>query len=150
MNNPDYISESLETIFFWVKILTFFEADPGSRMEKNRILDKHPRSATLNFCFPLLYSRINCPWPFLLAFRIRNSKTPVFERIEIPTFSCWTIGTSQSVFGTSWGVFSDLDPVDPLSMQAEAIHISNLNWQMKTKSQHWLQHTCGCSHGWIV
>ncbi len=28
MNNPDHISESLET-FFWVKILKFFDADPG-------------------------------------------------------------------------------------------------------------------------
>jgi hypothetical protein len=29
MNNSDYISESLETIF-WVKILKFFDADPES------------------------------------------------------------------------------------------------------------------------
>jgi hypothetical protein len=28
MNNPDHISESLEA-FFWVKILEFFDADPG-------------------------------------------------------------------------------------------------------------------------
>jgi hypothetical protein len=28
MNNPDHISESLETIF-WVKILEFFDAVPG-------------------------------------------------------------------------------------------------------------------------
>jgi hypothetical protein len=44
MNNPDYISESLETII-WVKILKFFDADPdpesgnlfdpGSGMGKN-------------------------------------------------------------------------------------------------------------------
>jgi hypothetical protein len=27
MNNPDHISESLETIF-WVKILKFYDADP--------------------------------------------------------------------------------------------------------------------------
>jgi hypothetical protein len=27
MNNPDHISESLETIF-WIKILTFFDMDP--------------------------------------------------------------------------------------------------------------------------
>jgi hypothetical protein len=33
MNNPDCISESLETIF-WVKILKFFDADSGSGMEK--------------------------------------------------------------------------------------------------------------------
>jgi hypothetical protein len=58
MNNPNHISESLETIF-WVKILKFFDADPGTRMEEIRILDlgwkkfgsgirdKHPGSATL-------------------------------------------------------------------------------------------------------
>jgi hypothetical protein len=36
MNNPDHISESLETIF-WVKILKIFYADPASGMEKIRI-----------------------------------------------------------------------------------------------------------------
>jgi hypothetical protein len=34
MNNPDHISNSLEKIF-GLKILQFFDADPGSRMEKN-------------------------------------------------------------------------------------------------------------------
>jgi hypothetical protein len=57
MNNPDHISESLETIF-WVKTLKFFDADlgsgiqdRGSRMEKfgSGIRDKHPGSATLLF-----------------------------------------------------------------------------------------------------
>jgi hypothetical protein len=38
MNNPDRISESLETIF-WVKILKFFDADPEFGMEKIRIRD---------------------------------------------------------------------------------------------------------------
>jgi hypothetical protein len=38
MNNPDHISESLETIF-GVKTLKFFDADPGSGMD--------PGSATL-------------------------------------------------------------------------------------------------------
>jgi hypothetical protein len=38
MNNPNHISESLETIF-WVKILALFDADPGSWMENNRIWD---------------------------------------------------------------------------------------------------------------
>jgi hypothetical protein len=33
MNNLDHISESLETIFF-VKILKFFYAEPGSGVEK--------------------------------------------------------------------------------------------------------------------
>jgi hypothetical protein len=52
----DHISQSLKTIL-WVKILKFFDADPesgkeensdpGSGMEKIRIQDKHPGSATL-------------------------------------------------------------------------------------------------------
>jgi hypothetical protein len=42
MNNKDNISESLETII-WVKILKFFDANPG----KIQIRDKHPGSATL-------------------------------------------------------------------------------------------------------
>ncbi len=29
MNNPEHISGSIETIF-WVKILRFYDADPGS------------------------------------------------------------------------------------------------------------------------
>jgi len=33
MNKSDHISESLETLF-WVKILKFFDADPGSGMTK--------------------------------------------------------------------------------------------------------------------
>jgi hypothetical protein len=36
MNNPDQISESLETIL-WVKILKFFDVDTGSEMEKIRV-----------------------------------------------------------------------------------------------------------------
>jgi hypothetical protein len=52
MNNPDLISESLETIFakqFLGLILKFFDADPGSGMEKIRIREKHkhPGTATL-------------------------------------------------------------------------------------------------------
>jgi hypothetical protein len=39
MNNPDNISESLKNNIFWFKILNFFDVDPGSRMEKIRILD---------------------------------------------------------------------------------------------------------------
>jgi hypothetical protein len=39
MKNPDHISECLETVFFGVKILIFFEADPGSGMEQIRIQD---------------------------------------------------------------------------------------------------------------
>ncbi len=34
-------------LFFGVKILKFFDEDPGSGMETVRIRDKHPGSATL-------------------------------------------------------------------------------------------------------
>jgi hypothetical protein len=52
MNNPDHISEGLE-IIYWVKMLQFFDADSawkkiGSGVEKVRIRDKHPGSATLH------------------------------------------------------------------------------------------------------
>jgi hypothetical protein len=43
ITNPDHISENLGTTF-WVKY--FFDADPRSGMEKIRIRDKHPGSAT--------------------------------------------------------------------------------------------------------
>jgi hypothetical protein len=43
---PDHISQSLETIFF-VKILEFFDADPGPGIEKIRIRDQNIGSATL-------------------------------------------------------------------------------------------------------
>ncbi len=42
--NLDHISKSFETIF-WVKILKFFDVDPG--WKKIRICDKHPESAAL-------------------------------------------------------------------------------------------------------
>jgi hypothetical protein len=58
MNNPDHISETLET-FFWVKILKFFDTDPRTWVGKVRIRDpgwkkfgsgirdEHPGSASL-------------------------------------------------------------------------------------------------------
>jgi hypothetical protein len=46
MNNPDHISKSLETIF-WVKILQFFDADPGWKKFGSGVRDKHPGFATL-------------------------------------------------------------------------------------------------------
>ena len=49
MNNPDDIFESLETIF-WVKILKFFDADPGWKKVGSGIGDKHP---DLQHCFYL-------------------------------------------------------------------------------------------------
>ena len=55
MNNPDHISESLETIFGFKYLNSLMRIpDPGpgwkesgSGMEKTRIRDKHPGSATL-------------------------------------------------------------------------------------------------------
>jgi hypothetical protein len=53
LNNPEHIYDSLETTF-WVKILKFFDADPGWtnsypgwKKFGSRIRDKHPGSATL-------------------------------------------------------------------------------------------------------
>jgi hypothetical protein len=46
MNNPDHISRELGDNFLG-KILIFFDGDLGSGMEKIRIRDKHPGSATL-------------------------------------------------------------------------------------------------------
>jgi hypothetical protein len=56
MNNPDDISESLETIF-GVKIFKFFDADPGPRREKIRIRDK---STLQNYIFQ------QCPYESFL------------------------------------------------------------------------------------
>jgi hypothetical protein len=36
MNNPDHISEST---IFWVKILKFFDADPGSGIQNGKNSD---------------------------------------------------------------------------------------------------------------
>jgi hypothetical protein len=43
---PEHISKSLETIY-WVKILKFFDANPGWKKFGSRIRDKHPGSTTL-------------------------------------------------------------------------------------------------------
>jgi hypothetical protein len=52
------ISKILGGTIFWVKILKFFDADPGSEMEKIWILDKHPGSATLE---PTLSTEVKGP-----------------------------------------------------------------------------------------
>jgi hypothetical protein len=51
MNNPDHISKSLETIF-WVKILKFFDADPGSGWKK---LASGIRDGNTGSTFPLYF-----------------------------------------------------------------------------------------------
>jgi hypothetical protein len=50
MNNPGHISESLGTIS-WVKILKFFDADPGWKKFGSGIRDKHPGSTTLHTAY---------------------------------------------------------------------------------------------------
>ncbi len=60
MNNPDHISEGLNTIF-WVKILKFFDADtgwknpdPGYGMEKIRIREtSRIRNTGFYYCWSL-------------------------------------------------------------------------------------------------
>jgi hypothetical protein len=47
MNNPDHISQSLETIF-WVKILKFFYADPGWKKVGSGIRDREKTSRIRN------------------------------------------------------------------------------------------------------
>ncbi len=101
MNNPDHIFLSLETIFFCflgVKILKFFDEDPGSGMETVRIRDpgwkkvgsgirdKHPGSATLNeWDEPgrdnLLCSGLGCP---RLPRCRRVTGRPAFRREALP------------------------------------------------------------------
>jgi hypothetical protein len=75
MNKPDHISESLG-IIFWIKILKFFDADSGSRiensgsgMEKIRIRDKHPVSATLIVSISLMAACLVC---FLAALHFNH------------------------------------------------------------------------------
>jgi hypothetical protein len=63
---PDHISESLQTIC-WVKILKYFDSDPGSWMEKIRIGDgkirirdktSRIRNTASNYYHPLLYLHV--------------------------------------------------------------------------------------------
>jgi hypothetical protein len=70
---PHHISKSSETIF-WVKILKFSYADPGSGMEKirsgmeknsdlgSKIRDEHPGSATLGERNTFLKARRSSLW----------------------------------------------------------------------------------------
>jgi hypothetical protein len=84
MNNPDHISESLETIF-WAKILQFYDANTGckkfgSGIEKIRIRDKQQGSATLlrseNFS-----SETQASYDFFAQnFRIAALNSPSYRR----------------------------------------------------------------------
>ncbi len=59
IDNPDHISESLETIF-WVKKLKFFDAAPGSGMEKIRFRDKQLNTRIRNTAWELAFSCLFC------------------------------------------------------------------------------------------
>jgi hypothetical protein len=77
MNNPDHISESLETIF-GVKILKFFDADPGSRMGKNKspdpagifVLTEYFLKICRTFC--ILARSLNFPSMNAFAFTVKE------------------------------------------------------------------------------
>jgi hypothetical protein len=84
MNKPDHISESLETIF-WVKILKFFDGNPGSKkfgsgLEKIRIRIR------------------NTAWRYLQCFRCFGSelvsmwvRIPVFDDQKVKKIYSWYI-----------------------------------------------------------
>jgi hypothetical protein len=55
MNNPDHISESLESIF-WVKILKFFDADPGWKKFRSKINIPDSRTCFLRTFLEHTYS----------------------------------------------------------------------------------------------
>jgi hypothetical protein len=48
MNNPDHIYESLETIF-WIKILKFFDVDPGWKKFGSGINIPDPQHCKFDF-----------------------------------------------------------------------------------------------------
>jgi hypothetical protein len=93
MNNPNHIFWSLETIFgiFEVKILKFFDADPGSGMETVRIRDpgwkkvgsairdKHPGSATL----PKVYDAVGEPYEVTIVFLHMSWQPDIDESQDI-------------------------------------------------------------------
>jgi hypothetical protein len=74
--------------FFWVKIVKFFDEDPGSGMEivrsgmeKSRIRDKHPGSATLLVWkkeIPIQYVLLNLPVQYQLQ-RYGTAKEGIFD-----------------------------------------------------------------------
>jgi hypothetical protein len=81
----------LRNHFFWFKILKFFDADPGSRMETVRIWDpgwkkvgtgirdKHPGSATLDLPIVINPPRIRCK-----QFCFMNSFPFSYWRLDLP------------------------------------------------------------------
>jgi hypothetical protein len=60
ITNPDLISESSKTIFE-VKILIFFDANPGWKKFGSGIRDKHPGSATLSLEFYICLLDVQAP-----------------------------------------------------------------------------------------
>ncbi len=79
MNNPNHTSESLETVF-WIKILKFFDADPGWKKYGSGIRDKHPRFVIVTLLAVANNSGLG------MTFNVRNVSLPTR-----PVFSgLWT------------------------------------------------------------
>jgi hypothetical protein len=84
MNNPDQIFWSLKP-FFWVKILQFFDTDPGSGMETVRIRDGKKSDPG---------SGINIPDPqhwFLSSVFDRNFIVSMLIRSHRKFYTSWKI-----------------------------------------------------------
>jgi hypothetical protein len=140
MNNPDHISESFETIF-WFKILKFFDADAGSGIFLTRdpgwkrfefgILDKHPGSATLILRLRLI--RISVAWVLILAsiptksVLVQNVHADLqksWEKGEMSCLKCWAISLYCWRLRLKQG--SGLDPgstkIRDLDSQHKSVH----------------------------
>jgi hypothetical protein len=81
---------------FWVKILKFLDADPGSGMGKIRIRDKHPRSVILF---------LNC----LVSLRQKNSYSPKEEQSSCTWKSKSSLSASPAFRSISAGILSCTD-----------------------------------------
>jgi hypothetical protein len=94
MNNPDHISESLET-GFWVKILKLIDADPATWMGKIWIRDKkHSGSATLLFSSPNGFSR----YPTITMAQIADPKAvKIKTKISKKNLPSFQLGGSHVV-----------------------------------------------------
>jgi hypothetical protein len=98
MNNPDPISESLETIF-WVKILKFFDVDPASGMEKIWIRDPgEPLIIIFNLSFITGDELLRAPLQAaLLPGASGHASQPVQVQVSLRLYfstqrQCWDLG----------------------------------------------------------
>ncbi len=76
MNNPDHISESLETNFLGSKILKFFDADPGYGMEKTSYPGSGMEKIRSGVADPGCLSRIRNTGEYLNCTKKHTKKSP--------------------------------------------------------------------------